>query len=159
MAERDDRRLFADGIIAICGEWVTGMEWIAHKSLDLPADWMDCAIEVDKYASGIANYLFAALKSEPVEFGETREIIEDGFSWNYTDVIGAPETTVNEDIREFFEALTPGAEWRLSWTSMRARNARPVDGPLLSRVMPGGEVLFMVAGCNPAVANVARAGR
>lgn len=154
MAERNDRRLFADGLIYSCGEWLTALEWIAHKSLDLPADWTEQAIESDRFEAGIKNYLHAARKSKPVEFGEPSEVVEDGLDWDYQPVIGHEPTTINADVREFFEALTPDAEWRISWTTMK-KGDRPVSGPMLSRVTKDDRVVFMVAGCDPLIARAA----
>lgn len=150
MIAPDDRLLFADGMIYRFGDWICVAEWLAHYSLSLPADWIDCACKPSPgmiTQEGIDSYVEAARTGEPVRFNPPK-VVRDNGVWNYQTVKGRAPLGINADVRRFFEDLTPGSKWVMTITGIR-RNGSPVDSAMFARVHPLLGVRVLVAGSDP----------
>lgn len=149
MTDRDDRRLFADGLLYDVGEWVMSQEWIAHKSLDLPLDWLDSTQSGRHLKARMWEYLAAAEDGQSVAFGEPYEVVGNG-TWTYQDALGHEPFGINADVREFFEARVPDGQWLLATAHMVQG-----DGPIYALAHPEDGVRVVVAGYDPRVGEVA----
>lgn len=146
----DDRRLFVNGQVYEQGDWYCVLEWMAHKTLALPVEWVEMtfktAIITDEK---VDRYIAAAEAGERVRFNPPK-VVHDHGEWSYQTVKGRAPLQINADVRAFFEDLTPGAEWRMSVTSLR-HSGRDVESALFARVHPELGVRVVVAGCDPRV--------
>jgi hypothetical protein len=146
-----ERRLFADGRLFIVGDWVASMEWIVHKDVDLPAEWMAWTIERAALAPVLERYVECAASGEAVEFSDPFPVSDNG-EWNYQHAVGHEPASVNADARRFFEELTPGCEWVIAEARMRI-NDNTAEGPLFARIHPELGVRFAIAGCEDGIAD------
>jgi len=146
-----DEDLFADGPIWRHGDWIAVPEWLAHTGLALPEDWrrrVQGPYRAKDFTEKLDGYLADAQgpHRQPVRFNPARKRDEDG--WRYQSVKGGAPISINADVREFFEDLTPGSRWWRFQIGMLYRGD-PVDGDAFARISPSLGVRCIVAACDP----------